>query len=503
MTKQPTTSKIFLAQLDIPINQIMISAAVNCAAEIGNILSFNDADNYRIQLAVEEAITNSINHFSGTPDDNERIHLEFYIEYGRLVVSIKEKGIPFNILQAKKYSSDSISNMSNPGLGMLLMEKMVDSLDVFVHGRDGKEILLSKKLPYGIKAGKNLLQQVQPSRKKRKIVHNFITRPCKLTELTDVCRLAWKCYGYTQEKFIYDLDEITRKVKSGEFKSIVTIDTDRNIVVGHIGLKYHDPNIQVSEIALTFVDPSYRCPGLTKTYGDVIRTAATESGDRGAFDCSVTTHTYSQRGLQEYFGSSPCGLLLAITAEGMKTKGLHTSTQPKGATINHYYAFDRSPETIYIPEQHQNMVRKIYQWMQTPRTFGKQNNADLSVKSSTKIMDLPDEINVSFIIAEKIGQNSIAEIKKLLQICIQKRKDAIYIFIPTNVSSSPSLVEKLEEEGFSFAGVMPHIHDGHDRITLQWINTPIDLDAIKIYGDKGRELFDYVKMELMRVKNQT
>ncbi|WP_319760481.1 hypothetical protein [Maridesulfovibrio sp.] len=114
---------------------------------------------------------------------------------------------------------------------------------------------------------------------------------------------------------------------------------------------------------------------------------------------------------------------------------------------------------------------------------------------------MPDEINVAFIIAEEIEDNSCTKIHELLQRCLRKHKDAIYVFIPTNVPSSPLLVEQLEKVGFSFSGIMPHIHDGHDRITLQWINKTIDLEAIKVYGDNGRKIFDYVKSELKRVKD--
>lgn len=499
MTELFPAEKLFLAQLTIPVHRLMIRTAVKCTAQVGQILSFDEKDIYNLQLAVEEAACNVVDHFSGIPGEDERIHLEFYVEGDELVVSIREKGIPFDFGQTGEYTFDNIDNMSQPGLGMLLMHEGVDSVKHFVHGREGKETRLSKKLTYGALQGVLLHREAAARKKKRETVKNSVTRLSRPEELSDVCRLAWKCYGYTQEKFLYDVEDLTEKFNSGEFKSMITVDTDRNIIVGHIGLKYHDPAVKVSEVGLSFTDPAFRCPGVTKQFGDISRTVAKENGDWGVFDCSVTTHTFSQKAMQEYFGSSPCGLLLGIAALGMEVKELATSKQNKGSTVNHYYAFDRSPKVIYIPLRHQKMVGEIYQWMKVPREFGRPGRSLLSGESSTSVFDLPDELNVSFITVHKIGENSVSEIIKLFQQCRDKHRDVVYVMLPTDISSSPHLVEELEKKGFSFSGVMPHIHGGSDRITLQWVDVRLDMDAIRIYGDKTRKIFNYVKAELERV----
>ncbi len=500
VTHPTPTPKLFLAQLTIPVQRIMIRSAVAYTEQVAQTLSFGKTANYNLQLAVEEAVRNAVEHFSGTPGEDERIHLEFFVEGDQLVISIREKGIPFDRRQAEQYHPEDLKSLNKPGLGMLLMHEGVDSVEQFVHGREGKETRLSKNLPCQ-SLPQELRNKSKRRRPKRETVKNSITRLARREELSDVCRLAWKCYGYTQENFLYDGEALTRKFDSGEFKSMVTIDTDRDIIVGHIGLKYHDPAVTVSEVGLSFTDPAYRCPGVTKQFGEIARTVARENGDSGVFDCSVTTHPYSQKAMQEYFGSSPCGLVLGIAASGMEARKLATTTQIKGSTINHYYAFDRSPETVYIPQQHQEMVRAIYQWMHVPREFGSVNEVLSSEKASTSITDLPDELNVSFIIARTIGETSLSEIKEAFQQCKDNRKDAIYAMLPIDVPSSPSLVEELEKLGFSFAGVMPHIHDGRDRITLQWVSLKLDMDAIRIYGDKARTIFNYVTAELERVKH--
>jgi hypothetical protein len=53
--------------------------------------------------------------------------------------------------------------------------------------------------------------------------------------------------------------------------------------------------------------------------------------------------------------------------------------------------------------------------------------------------------------------------------------------------------------GFFFAGVMPHIHDGADRILMQYVDIPLDLGAIKVFGDMTPRLYDYIRKEQRRV----
>lgn len=500
MTTVASTPKLFLSQLSIPVNRMMIGTAVACAEQVAQILSMDPKENKNLQLAVEEAVGNAVHHFSDIPGQDERIHVEFYIDGDQLIISILDKGIPFNLRNVEKYTPKNLDSMDRPGLGMRLMHKGVDSVELLMHGRAGKEIRLTKNLPHELLPEELRGCSQLKHKKKRESVKNSICRPSNLEDLPDICRLAWKCYGYTQEEFLYDTNALTEKFKTGEFKSIIIIDTDRNIILGHIGLKYHDPAIKVSEAGLGFLDPTYRFPGATKRLGKAAINLSRNHGDMGMFDCSVTTHTFSQKIIQE-LGSSPCGLLLGITAMGMTVKELAVSEQTKGSTVNHYYAFDRSPKTIYIPVQHQKMVKQIYQWMELPREIKDSGEKAVSGESSTDVFNLPDELNVSFIIVNKIGRESVSDVVKAFEECKGNRKDAVYVMLPTDEPSCPYLVGELEKIGFSFSGVMPHIHNGGDRITLQWLNVKLDMDAIRVYGDKTRKVFDYIKSELKRVKN--
>ncbi|WP_461210965.1 GNAT family N-acetyltransferase [Desulfocurvus sp. DL9XJH121] len=502
MTETPEIPvRFFLAQLMLPVRKIMVRTAVECASQVAETLSFDSSETGGIKLAVEEAFCNAVDHFSGIAKEDERIHLEFYVEGDRLVISIRERGIPFDHPQAQRFMPTDLDSADMPGLGSLLMQQSMDSVERFVHGREGKEVRMTKKIRYGSLPAEVLDTKPVVRRTKRPTVAKPEVRLTRPDELAEVCRLAWRCYGFTQEDFLYDLDALTKKVESGEFKSVIGIDPESGNIIGHSGFKYHDPSVKVPELGLAFVDPAYRSPHLAPMMAQLLFDMARDEGDRGVFDCSVTTHTFSQKALQEVMGSRPCCLMLGIAASGMQVKELATSKQEKGSVVNHYYAFDRSPETIFIPAHHQEMVADIYRWMEVPREFGVPDMEPPSGASSISLFPLPDELNVAFIVVHAIGADTVKEIADGLRQCRKDRMDAVYLFLPANDKAAAYLVEQCERLRFFFAGVMPHIHDGHDRVLMQYVDIPLDMDAIRVYGDMSRQLKAYVMKEQQRVQD--
>ena len=471
---------------------------MECANHVAQVLSFNDKESYAVQLAVDEAFCNAVEHFSGEVKNDERIHLEFYVEGDSLIISIREKGIPFDHSKAERFTPGDAEGTDKPGLGSLLMQQAMDSVELFVHGREGKEVRLTKRIRYGSLPQDLLDTKPVRRRVKRPTVKEPEVRLARRDELAEVCRLAWRCYGFTQEEFLYDLDALTAKVNKGEFKSVIAIDPDSGHMIGHIGFKYHDPAVKVPEMGLAFVDPAYRSPGLPQKMARVLFDLAEAEGDRGIFDCSVTTHTFSQKGMHD-MGSRPCSVMLGIAATGMQAKELKTSRQEKGSVVNHYFAIDRTPATIFLPEHHQKIVSEMYEWMELPRKFGTPDKIPPTGESSVNVFPLPDELNVAFIVINTIGAETAHEVQAGLEQCRKSRMDAVYAFLPAGVAASPYLMEQCERMGFFFSGIMPHIHDGDDRILMQYLAVPLDLDAVRVYGDMTRKLFDHVKAEQQRV----
>jgi hypothetical protein len=85
-------------------------------------------------------------------------------------------------------------------------------------------------------------------------------------------------------------------------------------------------------------------------------------------------------------------------------------------------------------------------------------------------------------------------------LCRRERRDVVYAMLPLGNRHTPMLSEACERMGFSFSGIMPHIHDGDDRLLLQFVDIELNFDAIRVYGDMSRRLKRYVEDDLRRVQ---
>lgn len=498
-TQIATPERFLLARLSLPVRACMVHTAIECASHVVRQLSFSEKQLFGVRLAVEEAFLNGVDHYPEPPGEDEVIELVFRVEGGSLVISVRDKGIPFDGEDARRFSAADLTGVSGPESEALLMYRFMDSVEVLTLGREGREIRMTKRLAPGSLPEELAGCAPRPGGKKRTSVKDPLIRFVRRAEdMAEVCRLAWRCYGFTHEELLYDPALLSEKVRRGEFASVIGIDRESGAIIGHEGLKYHDPGVGVPELSLAFMDPAYRSPELPREMTRRLFERAEQEGCRGVFDCSVTTHTFSQKGLHG-IGARPCGLMLGIAAAGMQTKELRTTRQEKGSVINHYYPFDRSPETVFLPARHQAMAGYIYRWLDMPREFGAEREESPAGPSSVDLFHMPDALNTSIITVRAIGEETEGEVRSLLNACRRERRDAVYAFLPACDPAAPGLAEACERLGFFFAGVMPHIHDSGDRLLMQFLDIPLDMDAVKVFGEMGATLFDYVRAERERV----
>lgn len=470
----------------------MAELAADCAARVARLLGLSQTELVGLKLAAEDAFLDAVAQYPGKVGCGERIRMEYSLVGEELVVRVRDKGIPFGRDVPPQADVDTAAAQA--------AQKFMDTVESVVHGREGRELRMTKRLGGALKAGV-LMARRTAGKTPRKTVKDPVIRVVRRADdLVRISRLAWRCYGYTHEELLYDPRAMAEMMTRGEYASVIAIVPETGRIIGHIGLKYHAAAPRVPELGLAFVDPDFRSPGMPKRMAKMLFDAARENGARGIFDCSVTTHTFSQKGMHE-MGSRPCCLMLGIAALGMQAKELATTRQDKGSVVNHYYAFDRTPEAIFVPERHHGMVAEIYQWLELPRTLvcpADVEEASGAGASRVSTVDLPDALNVSFIEVHTIGGDAAQEVGARLARCRRAGKAAVFVFVPTAHPSAPALVEQCEAMGLSFCGVMPHIHDGGDRLLLQYVDTPIDVSAIRVYGDMSRDLLAYVKAEYER-----
>ena len=103
---------------------------------------FRDEAVFDVRLAVEEAVTNVIEH--GYQREEGAIHIRCEVSNEEVVVTVEDSAKPFNLTSVKEPQfSDNLERRQIGGLGIYLMKKKMDL--IVSEFRNGKNILTMKR----------------------------------------------------------------------------------------------------------------------------------------------------------------------------------------------------------------------------------------------------------------------------------------------------------------------------------------------------------------------
>jgi len=103
---------------------------------------FRDETVFDVRLAVDEAVTNVIEH--GYQGKEGTIHIRCEVYNEEVVLTIEDSAKPFNLSSVKEPQfSDNVEKRQIGGLGIYLMKKKMDQ--VAHEFRNGKNVLTMKK----------------------------------------------------------------------------------------------------------------------------------------------------------------------------------------------------------------------------------------------------------------------------------------------------------------------------------------------------------------------
>jgi serine/threonine-protein kinase RsbW len=113
-------------------------------SELAASWGLHEDDVFAVQMAVDEACTNSIEHAYGGRDDGQ-VHVCCYVEDDQFVVRITDFGESFDP------SSVSSPDVNAPleereigGLGLFFMRKLMDSVE-FLSSGSGNQVIMRKR----------------------------------------------------------------------------------------------------------------------------------------------------------------------------------------------------------------------------------------------------------------------------------------------------------------------------------------------------------------------
>lgn len=477
-----------MSLLSIPndINYLpMLESYVSQSAKLAKM---DDAFLPKLELVCEEAFVYVLKN-SFEEGEEAFVKIETKVENGQFILSFFDEGLPFDASLSKQYS---VEDFSAEGLELFLIKEYTTGVEWINHGNKGKEFKLSFDLPTQDIFTIDKDKKEQEHTIEQVALEDIEIRTFQEQDAIKISRIIYRAYGYTYpNEAMYYPQKILDMNKSGELISIVSYDKKSDEVVGHYALER--PGLgAVAESGQAVVSPSCRGLGLMKTMRNLIEKRARELGLEGIISQPVTVHTFSQQ-VNESFGSSPCGFSFGLVPQKQSFKQISLTLPQRESCVLYFKVLQQRKRDLYIPKQHDKIIRTIYKNIKLD--YGEVQSKE-GVKYGRVTSTYSSDWGTGIIHVEKIGEDNFVQIRDALyKLLFNLKAEVIFLKITLEDASIDTLVEKLAQEKFFFAGIHPSLLNGQDVIRFEYLNVAIDTSKIKIYAPKAQEVFDYIVKE--------
>lgn len=463
--------------------------------EIAKMIGFASDSLEQIDIAIEEAVSNIMVHAS----DEENPTFDIICEKiaGGIKITLKEKGIPFDPDHIKKFElSKALEDLPTSGLGIYLIQKMMDELSFHNLGPQGKETVMIKYLP-GADNLKNQPETLHGDKTPVIITEKieYDVRGLEEFEAIEVSRCAYKTHGYTFfDDHIYYPERLVTMNQTSEMISAVAVTKD-NVFMGHAALLYQYHEDKIAELTFVFVNVEYRGQGALNRLVDYLFNVPKKRELRGIYAYAVTNHIFTQKSMIKY-QINDCGILLATSPGSWKFKGISgEGTQRISVALGFKYMMPVVSYNLFVPEHHKEMVFKLYQNLGATHEFMIPDKASMdfdspvsTINSGVNELESCAEI---FIVA--YGADVRQQIRKTLRSFCLQHIASINLFLKLQDPMTYWLTAEFEKMGFFFAGILPESGIG-DALILQYLNNvSLDYDKIQLVSDVAKELLTYIK----------
>lgn len=467
--KSESELSIVIATIQIEANKNYIPALTGFVRSIAEKFQLSRDEGLKLELITEEAALSIIeNSFS----KGQKGFYEVAVKYlpGKLKICFVDKGKPFDF---EEHIDD------NENIGAILIKAFADEISFNNLGKDGKEIIVTKKIPLQVYNNQNIEQNFAGKFEdvyNDDLVYQFM-QPEQALEFT---QFVFKNYEYD-----YPYDSVyypeTRKelLEIGALDACVVLNK-KNEIVGHIALKLNNPDSMVGELHEVIIDKRYPFKKIYSSMKDYLFNYSAEMGLYGVYYSTG----FMENNFQEETGLLEVPEVAFILFENSIEN------------ILYFKKLNNSPDlTIYPPLHHQNIVNQIYKRLNIKRIM-------VSADLKSLLLHLPQQTNLALNISSETktalidiveyGNDFIVKIKSLLNELTNNQIINVIMDLPLSNPVTQVNCAILEAEGFFFSGILPEYQKIGDVLRLQYIVGDIRKKPKVALSEFGNELLNYI-----------
>lgn len=133
-------------ELRLPNRPEFVAVARLAISAVASRMNFDINDIEDIKVAVGEACTNAIEHGCPSEMGTQMITLRYELEEEALVITVHDPGNGFDPSTATRQHRHGTVTLSERGLGMLLIEALMDEVAFSSNPGDGTQVRMVKRL---------------------------------------------------------------------------------------------------------------------------------------------------------------------------------------------------------------------------------------------------------------------------------------------------------------------------------------------------------------------
>ncbi len=393
----------------------------------------------------------------------------------QLRVRIRERGLPL----------DSAGARRDPAWTQIAAK--VDAMHWHVHGASGSELeLVMNHAPSAQR------EEAPPASDDVPLAppQEYSIRRFEPADARAVARAFYLTYGYHYDfPAVYEPRRLAALNASGRYISTVAVGQDGEIA-GHYALS-RELDQPIGDGCGAIVLPAHRGRDLLNKLREGMEKEAQRAGLEAYFSEPVTDHGRTQHA-SESFGAKATAITLACAPRSFLAKHMELSATSQRQSTMLYYKILKTPapRVLYAPQPHAHILAKIYQNLGILAEFAgpepaSGNGAMRTTMNRSDAVATIDVTRVGTDSATSLRQN-IEDLRSLAHL------GAIYVRLPLEDPATPGLSTVAESCGLFFSGAAPWALEGRDALVLQLPLTPIDLSALTVIGDFGKELLAYI-----------
>src|SRR3989337_1991230 len=228
---QTEASEIQIARLTVLADDRYLDAVTDLIADIAKVTGLDEESARKLDAIINEVLQ-KIFEYGYEGDTTQSVNVIVSRRTHSLVVTIKDKGLPFDYLR--------IEQGEDPRFSSFLSKGYADQVHFINLGPAGNHVELFKDLP-----STDIRYQSDPPEHREALdaveahpEEALIMRIMQPDEAVELARLVYRCYGYTYpSEFVYYPQQVEAKQRAALMNSFAVYHS-RGDMVGHIALTF-------------------------------------------------------------------------------------------------------------------------------------------------------------------------------------------------------------------------------------------------------------------------